>query len=170
MPSYQRHHAPGLYGRSLFQSAALYIGFGAVVTAFKPGGKTFESMMGFSDDMPLEEVASQEVKIARVTPYLPRYGSLAVLQTVESGDKSAPSVAPGVALAASLGSTQAFLHLTKNIGNNRPKPVVYSHFQVMDTMSMTARTIKHPQVSFYTHLGKALFRDLVLRRNPQVEY
>jgi len=148
---------------------AMNIGFGTTVTSFKPDGKTFESTLGLSDNATIEEIESSNPSISHWLSYLPPYGDLSVLKKVASGEKSAPSIAPGVAVAAGVGASQAFLHLVANGGNNRQAPVTAPHILMIDAMTGESRTIKHPVASHYKYLAKLLIKSAV-GKNSSASY
>lgn len=147
---------------------ALNIGFGAIVTTYHPEGRTLEKQLGFSERDSLEEIAKAEVNISRWLPYLPGYGDLKVLEKVASGEKSAPSIAPGVALAAGIATTEAFLNLV-GTENNRRKPVYAPKVRVMDAMSGDSKIIKFNRTSHYRHLAKLIAIN-ALKKNPSAAY
>jgi molybdopterin/thiamine biosynthesis adenylyltransferase len=147
---------------------ALNIGFGAMVTTFKPNGITLEKMLGFKNDEPLDEIAEKQVSLDRWLPYLPSYVDMKAFAKVAKGEKSAPSIAPGVAMAASMGATQAFLNIAGK-GNHRPKPVYAPKALVMDSMTMEAKQVKFRRRSHYKHLAVIGFKNL-LKLNPQASY
>lgn len=147
---------------------ALNIGFGAMVTTFHAKGKTLEKMLGFGDDEPLDEIAEKEVTLDKWLPFLPKYVDLKVFGKVASGEKSAPSIAPGVAAAASIGATQAFLNIAGTT-NHRPKPVYAPKAMVFDAMTVQAKEVKFGKASHYKHLGGVIVRNL-LKQNPQAFY
>lgn len=148
---------------------AMNIGFGATVTSFHPDGKTFERFLGLSEKDSLEEIAAKEVPLSRWVAYLPPYVDQKVFEKVARGEKSAPSVAPGVAIAAGTAAVQAMLHLTADIGNNRPKPVFAPHVMVMDAYTGEGKLIKRPVVSHYVSLSKVVARN-ILHMNPKADY
>jgi tRNA threonylcarbamoyladenosine dehydratase len=147
---------------------ALNIGFGALVTTFDPNGVPLEKILGFKKDEPLDEIAEKEVALSRWLPYLPKYADLKVFEKVAKGEKSAPTIAPGVAIAAAMGSTQAMLNLV-GTANHRPKPVYAPKAYVFDSMTMQAKTLRFGNVSHYRHLAGMLFQN-VLKRNPKASY
>ena len=147
---------------------ALNIGFGAMVTTFAPDGKTLEKMLGFKDDEPIDEIAEKEVGLDRWLPFLPNYIDLKVFEKVAKGEKSAPSIAPGVAIAASLGATQAFLNLA-GTGNRRKAPIYAPKAMVVDAMTMEAKQVKFTRISHYRHLSGIALRN-ALKLNPQASY
>ncbi len=147
---------------------ALNIGFGTMVTTFKPDGVTLESRLGFKDDQSIEEIESKEVALSRWLPYIPKYGDIDVLKKVASGEKSAPSIAPGVAIAAAAGTTQALLNLVGET-NNRPEPIYAPKILVLDAMTHESKIISFNRISHYRHLGKMVLRN-TLRLNPKANY
>lgn len=147
---------------------ALNIGFGAMVTTFRPNGTTLEKVLGFKEDQSIEEISKAEVALDRWLPYLPRYVDLKVFGKVASGEKSAPSIAPGVALAAGIGSTQALLNIFEG-ENNRPDPVYAPKALVVDAMSMQSKQVKFSRLSHYKHLAGIGVRN-ALKLHPQASY
>ena len=147
---------------------ALNMGFGAIVTTYHPKGVTVENRLGFGDEQDIDEIAAEEVDISRWLPYLPKYGDLNVLKKVATGEKSAPSIAPGVAIAAGTAASQAFLNLVGK-ENRRPAPVYAPNALVVDPMSGVAKTIKYNRRSHYRHLLPLVGRNL-LKLNPQASY
>lgn len=147
---------------------AMNIGFGATVTTFKPGSMSFEKMLGLSETAPLEELAGQEPKVQKWLPYVPPYGDLAVFEKVAKNEKSAPSIAPGVAMAAGIASTQSMLNLI-GTQNNRPGPVVAPKVLVMDAMTGQSKTIKMSALSHYRHILPMALRSS-LGINPKTSY
>lgn len=148
---------------------ALNIGFGATVTSYHPRGKTLEKMLGLDEKAPLDEIEEQEVALSHWLPYIPPYGDLNTFKVVAAGKKSAPSVAPGVAIAAGTASTQALLHLTKGIPNRRPEPVYAPKFMIVDVMSGESKIIRNGVASHYVHLGKMVVSNM-LHRSPKASY
>lgn len=148
---------------------AMNIGFGTTVTAFHPEkGMTFEGMLGLSETASIEEISQQEPEISRWLPYIPPYADFDVFKKVASGEKSAPSVAPGVALAAGVASVQATLHLLDR-NNNRPEPIYAPKVLMMDAMTGQSNIIK---LGKRTHTMSAL-RMVInnkLGRVPKASY
>lgn len=147
---------------------ALNIGFGAIVTTYHPEGRTLEKQLGFTEEDSLEDIAKADINISRWLPYLPSYGDLKVLEKVASGEKSAPSIAPGVALAAGIATTEAFLNLV-GTSNNRRQPIYAPKVRVMDAMSGESKIIKFNRTSHYRHLAKVLTTN-ALKKNPRADY
>ena len=148
---------------------AMNIGFGTTVTTFHPKGKTFESNLGLDEEATLDEIADQEVSLESWLAYVPPYVDLDVFKKVASGEKSAPSIAPGVNIASALGSTQSFLNLVQGLGNNRPDPVYAPRVMMMDAMSGESRVIKRPKVSSKIYLARLAFNNF--RKNvPKASY
>lgn len=157
----RKHNIPNLM--------AMNIGFGTTVTSYHPKGRTFEKTLGLSEDAPIDEIAKQEVPLSRWLAYLPPYADLDVFKKIASGEKSAPSVAPGVAIAAGIAAVQAVLHLTSDANNNRPCPIFAPRVMMFDAMTGASRTIKHPVLSHYNYLVKMLVRNK-FNRNPKASY
>lgn len=147
---------------------ALNIGFGATVTTYHPQGRTLEKSLGLSEQMPLDEIAEQVVPISRWLPYIPGYGDISVLEKVAKAEKSAPSIAPGVAIAAGVGSAQALLNILHS-KNNRPKPYYSPKTLIVDAMSGEAKVTRHPIASHYKHLGNLVIKNTV-KRVPKASY
>ena len=147
---------------------AMNIGFGATVTSFHPKGKTFEASLGLSEKASLDEIDSTEVSIGKWLPYIPPYGDIRVLEKVASGEKSAPSIAPGVAIAAGIAASQALLHLTKGI-NNRPEPIYSPRVLVMDAMTGQGKIVRQTGLSYARHAAVMALRSK-LGKNPQASY
>lgn len=147
---------------------ALNIGFGAMVTTFRPHGVTLEKILGFGDDEPLDEISEKPVPLSRWLPFLPRYIDLSVFGKVARGEKPAPSIAPGVATAASLGSTQAFLNIVGQ-KNKRPSPVYARKVLVSDSMSGDNKKIVFNRLSHYRHMSSLLMSNL-FKKNPKASY
>lgn len=146
------------------------IGFSAVATSFRgdANGKSFEEYMGIPDGMPLDEVAEQTVDFRRCLPYLPNYGDLDTLQAVNDG-ASLPSISHGVDVASALGSTEALLHLTSEVKNNRRQPVWAPRWIYMDSYNHKSGIIKPSLFSFYRQVGTIALRNLVIG-NPVASY
>lgn len=148
---------------------AMNIGFAGLVTSYHPKGKSFERMLGLSETASLDEVAETKVPLSRWASYLPPYADLDVFKAVASGEKTAPSVAPGVAIAAGTAAVQAMLHLLAEGTNHRPKPVYAPQSIVLDALTGASRRINHPRVSHYKYLAKMVARN-VLKVNPKASY
>lgn len=148
----------------------LNVGFGAQVTAYSPDDRkhSFERRLGLTNEMPIEEVAETDVDIDRWLAYVPKYVDREVFEQVARGEKSAPSVAPGVAMAASVGATQAVLHLL-NKKNHREEPVTFPRTQIFDAMTGTAKTVKHPRLHFLTSAIRMSLRTK-FNLNPKTSY
>lgn len=147
---------------------ALNIAFAAVVTTYAHDGVTLENRLGFDEDTEIEEIEKSTADLSRWLPYLPKYGDLDVLKKVASEEKSAPSIAPGVAIAAGLGATQAVLNLTDK-HNKRPGAVIAPKALVFDAMTGKSRIIKYNRFNHYKHLGVMATRS-ILGRNPTTSY
>lgn len=145
------------------------LGFAALASSFHPEyGKTFEDIMGIPKGMPLDEVRDVKVDFSRCLPYLPGYGDISTLAAVQRG-ASLPSIIQGVDVAAAIGSTEAFLHLTSEVKNHRRSPVWAPKFRYMDAYSGEAGIIRNPQLSYYVRLLTVLGR-CGLGLNPSASY
>ncbi len=147
---------------------ALNSAFGATVTTYHPTGMTLEKNLVLSETAPLSEIASAEVPLSRWLPYIPSYGDINVLKIVSDGEKSAPSVAPGVGMAASVASTEALLNILHG-QNNRRKPIYAPKTIVMDAMSLDRKIIRYPRLNHYANLGNLVLRNL-LQKSPRASY
>ncbi len=154
--------------RKIPNMTALNMGFGAIVTTYRHDGHTIERTLGLSEQSTIDEIKDQEISISRWLPYLPKYGDIDVLNVVAKGEKSAPSIAPGVAIAAGAAATQAFLNLVGN-ENNRPSPVYAPRALVIDAMTMQAKVIGYNRLSYYRHAIHMLGRN-ALKLNPKASY
>ncbi|HSX16916.1 MAG TPA: ThiF family adenylyltransferase [Patescibacteria group bacterium] len=155
--------------RSIANLQVLNVGFGAQITSYDAEGKfTLEDRLGLSNDASLQDIAAAEVSIDRWLASIPPYASMQAFKKVAAGEKSAPSVAPGVAIAAGFGAVQAFLHLV-GPGNNRPKPVYAPHTLSVDAMTGQSKLIKHPRIHFLMSYAKMAWKN---RRNltPDTDY
>ncbi len=145
------------------------VGFAAQVTSFHPNGKmTFEKLMGIPEGMPLDEIKDLSVQFDRCLPYIPKYTDLSTFVAIKEG-ASLPSIAQGVDVAAALGSSQAFKHITSELGNHRSKPIWAPKFGYMDAYDLKTGVTSLPRLSHYRTLAYAAVRDL-LKRNPRASY
>ena len=148
---------------------ALNVGFGTQITSYDPRSKyTLERRLGLSETAPLEEVSAAEVGIDKWLAWMPPYADLEVFKKVTAGEKSAPSVAPGVAIAAGVAAVEAALHLI-GTDNNRPSPTIFPHTKVVDAMTGTAMIVKHPKASFIASFLRMKWRS-EHGRNPSAGY
>jgi molybdopterin/thiamine biosynthesis adenylyltransferase len=147
----------------------LNIGFAAIATSFDPNGRmTFEKTMGIPKDMPIDEVAEMEVDFSRCLPYMPQYGDINSLISAQKG-YPLPSISQGVDVASALGSTEAFLHLTKGVANHRKSPTFAPSWRYMDAYSGESGTIRMARISHYMGLFAILGR-MQLGLNPRASY
>jgi len=155
------HHVPNL--------VVMNIGFAGVATSYHPDNKHgFQQMMGIPESAPLDEVAEMELPYSRAIPYIPLYGDHRVFEAVISG-APLPSIAPGVDAASALGTTEAFLHLTAHVGNNRPQPTWAPHYKYTDVYTGQSGLIKHPRLSYYKGVATMYARSK-LGLNPIASY
>ena len=147
----------------------LNVGFAGVATSFHPeaGAKSFEDLMGIPKGMSLDELKDKEFEFDRI-PYMPPYGDIDTFYSVRDGSPL-PSISQGVDVASAIGSTEAFLHLTANVRNNRKSPTWYKKYRYMDALTNKSGTIKHPRVSHYIKLG-SLYGRSKMGINPKASY
>lgn len=88
------------------------VGFGCLVTSFPAEGLTLEEYLDLDAEASLDEVLSAEVPLERWVSRLPSYISEEVVTQVAMGEISAPSVFPGVALAAGCVVSEVFSIVT----------------------------------------------------------
>jgi molybdopterin/thiamine biosynthesis adenylyltransferase len=154
---------------------AMNVGFAAQVTSFSPTGPwTFERFMGLDEKMPLDEIAGRSMDLARSLPYVPPYSDLRALSAVrmvdgEGASVSLPSLSIGIDLLSSIGSAQAFLHLTRGVSARRPSPVWAPRMAYMDAYRFRARVLRAGRASHFRHLLVAAARQK-LGRNPLTDY
>lgn len=105
---------------------ALNVGFGSYVTSFDPNGVSFEKYFGLSEDMPLEEIAKQDVPLSKWIPHIPSYADMNIFGKIAKGEVSAPTAIPGVGIAASHAAVQAIAHLVKDISPARAEYIKFA--------------------------------------------
>lgn len=136
----------------------LNIGFAGLATSFEPDGTTLEEILGV--DQP-----GEPVDLSSWLPYIPPYVSLSTLEGFASGDRPAPTVAIGVGIAASIGATQALLHLVHRKGvSNRPQPVVAKDALVIDAMTARVSRLKMTRWSHRRHIARIVIGERLARR------
>lgn len=136
----------------------LNIGFAGLATSFEPDGTTLEEILGV--DQP-----GAPVDLSSWLPYIPPYVSSSTLEGFASGDRPAPSVAIGVGMAASIGATQALLHLVHSKGvSNRPQPVVAKDALVIDAMTARVSRLKMTRWSHRRHIARIVIGERLARR------
>jgi molybdopterin/thiamine biosynthesis adenylyltransferase len=147
------------------------VGFAAQFTSFRPEGRqSFRRLMGIPEDMPLDEVREQTLDLSRCLPYLPKYVDLETLKAVQTDpDAPLPSIAQGVDIASAVASSQAFLHMTRGVKNNRPEPVWAPRFGYMDAMTLESGTIRFPRASFM-YRGMVMTARNRLGMNPKANF
>ena len=144
------------------------IGFAAQITSFNPRSRyTFEKFMGIPKEMPLDEVSEMTVDLARCVPYIPSYGDIDTLRSVEGG-ASLPSIAQGVDIASAIGASQGLLHLVKG-KNNRREPVWAPRIAYIDAYNLSSGITRFPRSSHYRHLALMAVRG-AMGKNPKASY
>lgn len=92
---------------------AMNVAFGCLVTSFMWDRRsiTVEEFLGLDPNAPLREIADQAVPLERWIPRLPSYADMEVVAKVAAGEMAAPSVAPGVQLAAGYAAFEVMNYL-----------------------------------------------------------
>lgn len=146
------------------------VGFGMQVTSYDAEGKyTFEKRLGLSETDSLEKIKTEaDVDVTKWLARLPKYVDKATFEKVAKGEISAPSMAPGVAIAAGVAATEAFLHLTAG-QNHRAEPIYAPHVFAVDAMDHSGRVIKHPRLTLAATYARLLVRDK-LGMNPRTAH
>jgi molybdopterin/thiamine biosynthesis adenylyltransferase len=132
----------------------LNVGFGCMVTSFTSRSYKIEEILGFSQELDIEQVKNTRVPLEKWVPRMPSYLDLNVMKAVAAGEISAPSVAPGVDLASGYTAVEVFNHLT-----GRKKPVLAPRVLWFDAMERRAGIIKLPALSYKVSLGRLVVRD-----------
>jgi len=125
--SARRHNVPTIM--------TLNVGFGSYTTSFDPNGMKFEEYLGLDADMPLDQIAKQEVPLSKWAPHIPSYADTNLLTDVQRGVISTPTVAPGVLIAAGDATTQALAHLVAGIEPSRESWIKWApHGKAIDVI------------------------------------
>lgn len=140
--------------RGLAVLTGLNVGFGCLVTSFSPSGRTLERYLGLSESSTLEEISKSEVPLSKWVPRLPGYAHEQAFRLVDAGQISTPSVAPGVAIAASAIVTEAFNHIC-----GRRQPVFAPHWLWLDVLERKSSVIHFPRMVFALSLMRVLYRS-----------
>ncbi len=136
------------------------LGFGAVVTTYHPKGKPIEAQLGLRTDQPIDEVAAAHVPVMRWAPYIPKYADFDVLVDATDGKRTVPSVAPGMAIAASTTTTEALWNLFEG-KNHRPSPVYFRRALVVDPAARVTKQIAFNRFSYYRHGANVWVRNRI---------
>lgn len=156
-----KQHIPDLFVCNL--------GFAAVATTFRADGKlTFEDMMGIPKNESLDEIAKRKVDLSRCLPYIPKYGDMNTLETVNNG-ASLPSISQGVDIASAIGTTEVFFSITSKANNHRPNPTYFPKFRYIDSYNGESGIRRLPRLGFYAGLGRVVVRS-ALGLNPKASY
>lgn len=150
---------------------ALNVGYGTRVLSFSPDGdQTFESWLGLSEDMPLEEVAKADVPLEKWLGRLPRYANTTVLAKVQKQEISAPSVSPGVHVAAGVAAAQAQEILLSAVTPHRAKRVVWApRMMVVDALEGVKTIDSRKSRGFTLSAVRALIRTR-RGKNPPYDF
>jgi molybdopterin/thiamine biosynthesis adenylyltransferase len=142
--------------------SGLNVGYGAILTTFMPGRMTLEQYLGLPPDISLEDAATFDLPLRRWVVRLPSYGDEAGLRLLASKAVSAPSVAPGVAIACGLVVTETF-----NVLTGRRRPIVAPKTLWFDALDLRLRMVRFRTLSYYGSLARMLARSR-MGRNPRV--
>jgi hypothetical protein len=123
--------SPEARARNLPVVLGLNVGFGTLITTFTPRGQTFERYFGITRG---EQVS---VDLARWVPRIPRYVERELFAAVARDEIPAPSVAPGVQMAAAFLSTAAYELIT-----GRGTPVTAPRLLWCDALERKVRVIR----------------------------
>lgn len=148
---------------------ALNIGYGARLINFHPEkGETYESWLGLSEDMTLEEIEAAHVPVERWIGKLPNYANIDVFKAVQEEKIKAPSLAPGVMMAAGIASTQAQNILLGGITPSRMKNTVWApNMTIVDPQEGRMEVVNaKSQMQFKLSAVKALVRTLRGKNPP----
>lgn len=145
---------------------AEYIGHGAQVTSFDPNSDmTFERFFGIKIDenASIEEVAEQASKqtIAtdRMMAYIPPYADLSTLQALKDG-APLPSNMIGAGLAAQMAVAETLKHVRNRVGEHSVVPTTIApEVRWMDAYTGDSGRTKHPRITFYRNLAKAVVNN-----------
>jgi tRNA threonylcarbamoyladenosine dehydratase len=148
----------------------LNVGFGSQITSYSPNGTyTLEDRLGLDPNMPIDQIAATPVHINRWLAGWPAtYMHQSAVDKIISGERSAPSIAPGVLIAAGYGATQAALHIFAG-NNHRSQPVWAPRTISTDAMSLETFVTADPL--FVTEQSADLMRVRSEQgRNPWAGY
>jgi molybdopterin/thiamine biosynthesis adenylyltransferase len=134
--------------------SALNVGFGGMVTCFIPGSMNLERYLGLPPEITIEDAARFELPLRRWVVRLPSYLDERVVRAVASGRVPAPSVAPGVALAAGLAVTEVFNVLTR-----RRRPVAAPRTLVFDALEGRTRVVRFRSASYASSLMRVIAKS-----------
>lgn len=142
------------------------IGFSAIATSFHfDGNRTFERLMGIPIDASLEDIANMNVDFCKCLPYMPNYSDVNTLFSIQNG-ASLPSISAGVDVASAIGTTEAFLHLTKG-QNHRKQPTWSPHFRYIDAYNNKSGIVR--PAHYWLSLASMAVRSS-LNLNPAASY
>lgn len=144
-----------------------YIGYAGQVTSFDPDGMSFERFMGIKggEKADLADIAGQELNTSRYLAYLPPYGDLKTLLQVQKG-APLPSDMMGAGTAAQLGLAEMLKHVHARIGEKGLPPTFAPNVRWQDSYTGKSGETSHPQMSYYRHLAKVGFNNVLKRHEP----
>jgi tRNA threonylcarbamoyladenosine dehydratase len=133
--------------------SGLNVGFGGIVTCFIPGSMTLEHYLGLPPEVTIDEASRLALPLRRWVVRLPSYVDERVVPAVASGRVPAPSVAPGVAIAAGLVVTEVLNVLTR-----RRRPVAAPRTLVFDALEGRTRVVRFRSASYASSLALLVAR------------
>lgn len=113
---YEKHWVGVMIARAARQAnipvfTGLNLAWGAQYNSFSPSGQTLEEFLGLSSADTIEEIKTKSVHLSRWVAHLPIYVQYSVFKEVQQGDRTVPSVSPGVALTGGNVATQVYRYL-----------------------------------------------------------
>jgi molybdopterin/thiamine biosynthesis adenylyltransferase len=134
--------------------SGLNVGFGGIVTCFIPGSMTLEHYLGLPPEVTIDEASRLALPLRRWVVRLPSYVHERVVRAVASGRVPAPSVAPGVAIAAGLVVTEVLNVLTR-----RRRPVAAPRTLVFEALEGRTRVVRFRSASYASSLALLVARS-----------
>jgi len=139
---------------------ALNVGHGSRMVAFDPEGPTFESWLGLSEDVSINEVENADVGLDKWIGQIPAYANMNLFAKVQKGEMSAPSVVTGVLTAAADAISQAQELLLSRVAPERKNNVHYApDMSYVDIKEHKAKIINsHSKFGFMASALRAIIR------------
>ena len=159
--------------RGIAVLTTMNVGFMGVGTSIRPGSRhNYESMLGIKPNTSLDDIATMTIAPDKLIPVVPWwYGDVTVLNSLQAAgvDVPFPSVGAGVDMAAAIGTTQAGLHLTREVRNHRPEPVWAPRWIYHDAMTHRSGIVR-PNVAKFWGSAALLKLRTDLGMNPRTSY
>ena len=148
-----------------------YIGHAGQGTVFDySNSMTFERFMGIKggENAPLDEIAGQSIDPSRYLAYIPRYGDIETLEAIKNGSPL-PSNMIGAGVAAQIGLSEVLKLVRRRAGERGLTPTYAPAVRWYDAYTGESGLTRHPQVSYYRHLGSVVVSN-ILRKNEPASY